>query len=106
MRQIVLTLLIVSGVILTVIADVFLKKSAAHNVGFWLLGLLLYAFVAIPVAFAFRMTGFGNLFLIWEAVTVVAGIIVATVLFEEAFTIQKFAALILVIAGLVLSYGH
>jgi multidrug transporter EmrE-like cation transporter len=106
MRIVLLSLLIFIGVALTVIADIFLKKSAAQNAGYLFLGLICYACVAFPVVLAFRMTEFGKLFLIWEAVTVAAGIVIATTMFREAFTVQKLIAFILVIVALVLSYRH
>ena len=106
MKPLLLCILVFGGVSLTVLADFFLKKSAAHNASFLLVGIALYGLVAFPVALAFRITGFGQLFLIWEAATVVAGLIIATITFREALTWEKLAAFALVLIALVLSYRH
>jgi multidrug transporter EmrE-like cation transporter len=106
MKLILLILLVCGGVLLTVLADVFLKKSSGQNVGFLILGLILYASVAYPVALAFRLTEFGELFLIWETATVILGIAIATAVFRERLSLQRVLALILVITALILSYGR
>ena len=108
MRLFSLSLLILCGVILTVIADVFLKRSVDHGINtvFLLLGLVLYASVAFPVALAFRMIEFGELFLVWEAVTVGMGVFIATVVFKEPLTVHRLVAFVLVIAALILSNFH
>jgi len=101
-----LSILVSSGVALTVLADVLLKKSAGQNARFFVLGVILYALVAIPVTLAFRITEFGPLFIIWEAVTVALGLVISAVVFRETMTIQRSVAFILTIAALILSYGH
>jgi multidrug transporter EmrE-like cation transporter len=106
MKFVLLFLLVLGGVLLTVLADAFLKKSGGQNLGLLILGLLLYASVAYPVALAFRLTDFGELFLIWEAATVIVGITIATLVFREGLSLQRILAVILVLGALVLSYGH
>lgn len=106
MKFILLSVLVLGGVLLTVLADVCLKRSGGHGSGFLILGLILYASVAYPVALAFRLTEFGELFLIWEAATVVVGITIATLVFQEDLTFQRVLAVIFVIAALILSYGR
>lgn len=101
-----LSLLVFSGVALTVLADVLLKKSGGQNVRFIVLGVILYALVAIPVTFAFRITEFGLLFIIWEAVTVALGLVISAVVFRETLTFQRSMAFLLTIAALILSYVH
>jgi len=101
-----LSILVLTGVLLTVLADVFLKRSGGQNPGLLIFGLVLYASVAYPVALAFRLTDFGELFLIWEAATVVLGIGVATLVFQEDLSVQRVLAVILVIVALALSYAR
>jgi multidrug transporter EmrE-like cation transporter len=101
-----LSLLVFGGVPLTVLADIPLKKSAGQNICLFLLGAVLYALVAIPVTLAFRITDFGLLFIIWEAVTVAIGLGIATLVFREALTIQRSIAFFLTIVALILSYWH
>jgi len=106
MKFVLLVFLVLGGVLLTVLADTFLKKSGGQNLGLLVLGLVLYASVAYPVALAFRLTDFGELFLIWEAATVIVGIAIATLVFRESLSFHRVVAVVLVVAALILSYGH
>lgn len=47
-------ILIITGVVPTMIGDVFLKKSQAQDLKFFALGILFYSLGVIPVAFAFK----------------------------------------------------
>jgi hypothetical protein len=104
MRGFYLTLLITIGVGLTALADIFLKKAPNTLHWYTLAGALLYCSVAIPVVFAFRLTGFGALFIIWEAAYVIAGIVLGGVLFHESFTVARFFAVVFAISAAVLAY--
>jgi multidrug transporter EmrE-like cation transporter len=97
-------LLIVCGVALSMIGDVFLKKSHTTDYKLFALGLFFYALGAVPVAFAFKKIEFGSVFLIWEAVTVIAALTIASLIFKEAFSIYKLIALVLALAAAYFSY--
>ena len=58
----------------------------------------------IPVAIVFKRIDFGSVFLIWQAVTVIMALIIATLYFKELFTIYKFFALIFALVALYFSY--
>ena len=47
---------------------------------------------------------FGTLFLVWEAVAVIFGVIVASWYFGEVFTVYRFFALLLALAALFFAY--
>ncbi|MGH7771416.1 MAG: hypothetical protein ACREQA_04195 [Candidatus Binatia bacterium] len=104
MKILVLTGLVMLGVSLTILADILLKKSSFEHADYFVAGLLLYASVAVPVALAFRMTEFGWLFIIWEAVTVILGLLAASLFFGEALNSQKVIALMLSVAAIALAY--
>jgi hypothetical protein len=104
MRFLYLALLIAAGTGLTALADVFLKKAPAFASVYTLAGALLYCSVAVPVVFAFRLTGFGALFIMWEAVYVLLGIVLASLLFAEPITFCRVLSLILALGALVLAY--
>ncbi len=92
------------GVSLAALADVFLKKSGFHpGVGI-VVGLVLYALVAFPVAYAFKYISFGSLFIIWEAADVFLGVILGTVLFHEALSLQRLVAMALALGAMWLGY--
>lgn len=96
--------LVTIGAGLTIIGDVFLKKSQMQNYEFLALGLLFYACGVIPVAIIFKRMEFGTVFLVWEAVTVLVAMIVASWYFKEAFTMSKALALLFAIMALYFSY--
>lgn len=104
MRIIFITLLIGVGVALTIVADILLKKSGWNDWRYVVVGFLIYGFIAIPVAIAFKYTEFGKLFLIWEAVAVILGLVVASWYYKESFTAYRFVALFLALAALFFSY--
>ena len=97
-------LLIVGGVALSMVGDVFLKKSHTTDYKLFALGLFFYALGAIPVAFAFKKIEFGSVFLIWEAVTVIAALAIATLLFKEDLSNYKLIALLLALGAAYFSY--
>jgi multidrug transporter EmrE-like cation transporter len=97
-------LLIVLGVGFSMIGDVLLKKSHTDNYKLFMLGLFFYALGAVPVAFAFVKIDFGSVFLIWEAVTVIIALVIATFLFKEIFTVYRFIALFLALGAAYFSY--
>lgn len=94
------TFLIVSGVGLTLVADICLKKSGGQDWRWIAAGVVIYGVIALPVAVAFKYTEFGKLFLIWEAVAVILGLAVATWHYHEPFTSHRVIALVLAIAAL------
>jgi multidrug transporter EmrE-like cation transporter len=98
------TLLIVCGVAFSMVGDVFLKKSHMNNYKLFALGIFFYALGAVPVAFAFKKIEFGSVFLIWEAVTVIAALSIASLVFKESFTMYKAIALLLALGAAYFSY--
>lgn len=97
-------LLISTGVALSMVGDVFLKKSHTTDTKLFILGLFFYALGAIPVAFAFTKIEFGSVFLIWEAVTVIAALTIGALIFKEHFTVYKVIALFLALGAAYFSY--
>src|ERR1700733_2342292 len=100
MKILLVSFLVALGVCLTIVADIFLKKSNGTDWKFILIGILLYGAIGIPVAIAFKFTEFGTLFLAWEAAAVVLGIIVASIYYKEPFTVYRGAAFILALLAL------
>ena len=96
--------LILVGIALSMAGDVFLKKSALTNYPILVIGILFYALGAIPVAIAFQKIGFGVVFLIWQAVTVIVALVIASLLFKESFTVYKAIALLFALGALYFSY--
>jgi len=91
------------GVSLTLAGDVFLKRSnGAQSVPNLLLGLLFYSLGCIPVIFIFRMVQFGQVFIAWEALTVVLAVLIGRAFFGEAITTSRLIAVMLVVGALVL----
>lgn len=104
MRPIFSAILIAVGVGLTILADIFLKKSNFSNWSFIVLGAVLYMLVALPVAVAYKYMKFGDLFFIWEGIFIVLGIIIATIFYKEPFTAYRLGAIVLALGALYLSY--
>ena len=94
--------IVLAGVILTVGADVLLKESGGKGEKL-IFGTIAYAATAIIAAVAFRISGFGQLFILWEALTVIGGLLIASVLFREPLTLARIAAAILAILAVLLS---
>ncbi len=104
MKIFITSLWLALGVVLTLLADVALKRSDLFALKWLLVGVVLYGLVAIPVAILFRMVEFGNLFIIWEAAYLILGIVVATLFYREPLTSYRITALILSIIAMVLAY--
>ncbi len=96
-------LLLIGAVALSVVADVFLKKSQFQNWKLVMLGFFLYGLEAIPVAIAFQKITFGPVMIIWSAVAVTLGVLVASILFKEPLTYPKMLALIFAVVAIYLS---
>ncbi|MBI2065325.1 MAG: hypothetical protein HYT62_04735 [Candidatus Yanofskybacteria bacterium] len=96
-------ILIVGAVSLSVVADIVLKKSEFRDFKLIALGFLLYGLEAIPVALAFQKINFGPVFIIWSAISVILGLIVASLLFKESFTSYKILALVFALTAIYLS---
>ena len=95
---------IVIGVSFTMAGDVFLKKSQVTNHWYLVLGLILYSCGVIPVVIVFRKIDFGSVFLVWEALTVILAMIIASLYFKESFTVYKGLALVFALSALYFSY--
>src|SRR3989338_3283342 len=104
MKVLVISLLILIGVVLTILADILLKKGGYSDWRYLIGGFLIYGVIALPVAAAFKYTDFGQLFLIWEDVAVVLGVATASWYYAAAFTGYRFSALALALAALWFSY--
>ena len=104
MRFLLISLLIVVGVVLNIIADVILKKGGYGDWKYLMGGFLIYGLIALPVAVAFKYTEFGQLFLIWEAIAVIIGVITASLYFGEVFTAYRLIALLLSLVALWFAY--
>jgi len=90
------------GVALTMVGDVFLKRYNPGSFWFLVAGLLFYSLGCIPVIFIFKLTEFGNVFILWEALTVILAVTIGHVIFGENVTPNKMVAVGLVICALVL----
>jgi multidrug transporter EmrE-like cation transporter len=96
--------LVIIGAGLTLLGDVFLKKSQLQNYQFLGLGLLFYACGVIPVAIIFKKMEFSTVFLVWEAVTIIVAMVVASWYFKETFTVSKALAMVFALVALYFSY--
>ncbi len=104
MKIIILIAILVTGVGLSVIADIFLKKSGWTN-WYWIAaGSLAYAVVAVIVAAAFHYAEFGKVFLIWEVMALILGMLIAGWHYKEPFTVYRFISLLLAVFALYFSY--
>ncbi|MFA5946060.1 MAG: hypothetical protein WC802_04100 [Patescibacteria group bacterium] len=92
------------GVILTVIADMILKKGGLTDWRYLVGGFLIYGSIALPVSIAFKYSDFGQLFLVWEAVAIIVGICVASWFYGETFTSYRAIALLLSLGALWFAY--
>lgn len=95
--------MLAGGVALTILADIFLKKSGGQDWRWIAAGILLYGIVAILVAAIFHYTEFGKLFLIWEALAVILGLAVASLYYKEPFTVYRLAGFGFAMAALYFS---
>jgi multidrug transporter EmrE-like cation transporter len=104
MRTLISASLIAIGAGLSILADIFLKQGGLSKPSHLIAGAILYGSVALPVALAFKYTEFGRLFLIWEAMVIVGGLIIASIYFKESFSIYKVLALVFALVSLWFSY--
>lgn len=102
--ELLVSALIAVGVILTIIADMFLKRGGATDWRFLVAGFLVYGLIAFPVAVAFKYAEFGQLFLVWEASAILLGVTVASLFYGEAFTTSRLIAVLLALGALWFSY--
>lgn len=87
---------------MTVGADVLLKQSLGRPTRL-VVGILIYATTALLVATAFRLSQFGELFIIWEAGTVLGGLLIAALIFGEPFTTRRVLAASFALAAILLA---
>jgi len=97
-------ILILVAASLTVVADMYLKKSKDKNRKEIMAGFLLYALIAIPTVLAFQYVQFGAYYLLWEVLTTALAILVGTFYFKEKFTLFRFIAILFTIATIILMY--
>jgi multidrug transporter EmrE-like cation transporter len=94
--------MVVCGVALTVSSDILLKESGGRGVKL-LVGTLIYGSTALIVAAAFRRSGFSQLFVLWESLTVVGGLIVGFFLFKEPVTTARALAVVFAVCAIILT---
>ncbi len=96
--------LIITASCLTVIADMYLKKSGRKNQKEIMVGFMLYALIAIPTVLAFKYVQFGVYYLLWEVLTTSIAIFIGTFYFKEKFTSYRFIAILFTLATIFLMY--
>jgi multidrug transporter EmrE-like cation transporter len=89
---------------LTVLADIYLKKSKGYNHKKIVIGFILYAIIAIPTFLAFKYIQFGAYYLVWEVLTTAIAILVGTFYFKEKLTWMRLLAIVFTIATIVAIY--
>lgn len=92
------------AVVISSIADIYLKKSHLTNLNYIIIGTILYAIAAPAVAVGFKIVDFSIVFFIWEAVAIVLGISLGVIFFKEELSIMKIAAFSFSIVALIFSY--
>jgi multidrug transporter EmrE-like cation transporter len=100
------TILIASGVAATIVADMFLKKGTVLTSRNVAIGAVLYALVAVPVTLAYREISFSALFIIWEGVTILAGLAVGMLWFHEPLTVRTVIAALFAVTAMILIYSQ
>jgi len=100
------TILIASGVAATIVADMFLKKGTVVTSRNVAIGAVLYALVAVPVTLAYREISFSALFIIWEGVTILAGLAVGMLWFHEPLTLRTVIAALFAVTAMILIYSQ
>lgn len=96
-------LMILIGVTSCIVADVYLKNSRGIRAPDLAMGTLLYALAAIPVAIAFQTVEFGLLFLLWEALNVLAGLVISHIWYGEPLSSVRVVAAGLALGALLLA---
>src|SRR6185369_354289 len=104
MKMPLVIVLIITGAFLTLVADVFLKKGGWHDWRYFTVGLVLYGLAAIPVAFAFKYSGFVSLVLAWESFLVIISVIAGSWYFQESFTFYRFISLVFALGAIIFAY--
>src|SRR5258708_1581771 len=97
-------ILVIMSAGLTVIADIYLKKSKGRSHSKIEIGFILYAIIAIPSVLAFKYIQFGVYYLIWAVLTTSIAIFVGTFYFKEKLTLMRFLAIVFTIATIVAVY--
>lgn len=92
------------AVVISTVADVFLKKSDLSNANYLVLGILLYAIAAPAVAIGFNLVDFSVVFFIWEAVAIVLGLALGIIMFGEQLSLLKFLAFASSFLAVIFSY--
>jgi multidrug transporter EmrE-like cation transporter len=93
------------GVVLTLVGDVFIKRSGiwAHPKSLFI-GAAFYLGGCIPVAILFRGLDFSWVFILWESITVVLAVVVGRILFGESLSFSKLCAVALALFAVLLSW--
>lgn len=92
------------AVLLSTFADIYLKKSHFSNYKYFIIGAILYAVGAIPVALAFKIVDFSLVFFIWEAFAILLGLVLGIMLFKENLSVLKILAFSTALISLLFSY--
>jgi len=104
MKHVVPVCLTLVGVSLTMVGDVFLKRSEIlTHPKLLIVGAAFYLAGCVPVALLFKNMDFTWVFIVWESLTVALALVVGSLLFREDLTANKMLALILAVLAVVLS---
>jgi multidrug transporter EmrE-like cation transporter len=107
MRLMSVIALALTGVTLSMVGDVFLKRASTLGSAIDVfLGLTFYVMGCVPVIFIFRAARFGSVFIIWESLTVIMAVLIGYTVFGEALTVRKIIAVFLVVSALLIAGTH
>lgn len=104
MKPIIAIISVALAVLLSTVADVYLKKSHLTNFRYLIIGIILYAVAALPIALAFKIVDFSLVFFLWEAFAILLGVILGIIIFKENFSIFKTLACTTALISLLFSY--
>lgn len=105
MKSAVALVLTCIGVSLTLLGDVFIKRSGIWtHPSFLIIGAVFYVGGCIPVAFLFRALEFGWVFILWESISVILAVAVGQFMFGENPSFTKMLAVALALCAVVLSW--
>jgi hypothetical protein len=90
-------------VALATYADICFKAAAGAFGADFFLGLLCYTLTGFLALAAFNRQQWGWVFILWNCVSLVLGMVLSVVLFREPFTIKRAAASFFVLIAILLS---
>ena len=108
MNKFIAFLLLISGLLVDLAGDYFMKKWAlSDNLRFILIGLLTFAIANVFWAYTLKYEAMSKIFVYYSVLVLIAGVILGTFIFKEKLLLINWVGVLLAIIGMIfVSFTH